>query len=166
MFTYLAVYRTAYRLLGRSVVAKSFRPTPTLRLGNVIVSTLLRRGFKLGGMALLTVPGRKSGLPRSTPIFLVERDGGRWLASPYGEVNWVRNLRAAGRATLTRGGRSEAIAAVELSPDEAAPILKQALASAPGFIRQYFDVTADSSLEEIAREAPRHPLFRISHLPA
>lgn len=147
-------------------MAKSFRITPTLRIGNAVVSALLRRGVNIGGMALLTVPGRKSGLPRTTPIFLLERDGERWLSTPYGEVDWVRNLRAAGCATLTRGGRSEAISAVELSPEEAAPVLKWALAAAPGFIRQYFDISADSSLEAIAREVPRHPTFRVSGLSA
>ncbi len=44
---------------------------------------------------LPTVPGRKSGVPRTTPVALGERDGRRWLVSPYGEVDWVRNLRAA-----------------------------------------------------------------------
>lgn len=141
---------------------KTFHATPALRIGNAVVSFLLQRGVNVGSMALLTVPGRKSGLPRTTPIFLLERDGERWLSTPYGEVNWVRNLRAAGRGTLTRGQRTELITTTELSPTEAAPILKWALASAPAFIRRYFDVTPDSSLEAIAREAPRHPTFRVT----
>jgi hypothetical protein len=33
-------------------------------------------------------------------------------------VNWVRNLRAAGRATVTMKGRTEEVRATELSPAE------------------------------------------------
>ncbi len=143
-------------------MAKDFRATPTFRISNAIVTALLRRGVKLGGNALLTVPGRTTGEPRTTTITLLERDGQRWLGSPFGEVNWVRNLRAAGQATLTRGRRTEAVSAVELSPAEAAPVLKWALASFPSPIRGYYDVTPDSPLEAFEREAPHHPMFRVA----
>ena len=142
-------------------MAKTYRVTPFVRVSNAIVAALLRRGVKIGSNALLTVPGRTSGEPRTTPVTLLERDGEVWLSSPFGEVNWVRNLRAAGRATLTRGGRSEPISAVELTPAEAAPVLKWALASIPSFLRAYFDVTPDSSLDAFEQEAPRHPIFRV-----
>ncbi len=117
--------------------------------------------MKLGSNALLTVPGRASGEPRTTPVTLLERDGERWLQSPFGEVNWVRNLRAAGTATLTRGRHAESISVVELSAAEAAPIFKGFLASFPSLVKGYFDVTPDSPLEEFEREAPRHPMFRV-----
>jgi hypothetical protein len=90
-----------------------------------------------------------------------EQDGQRWLIGAYGEVDWVRNLRAAGEATLTRGRHSEAISVLELSPEEAAPILKQSLAGAPAIIRQYFDVTPESPIEEFVREVPHHPVFLV-----
>ncbi|OLB30653.1 MAG: hypothetical protein AUH05_20465 [Ktedonobacter sp. 13_2_20CM_53_11] len=50
---------------------------------------------------------------------------------------------------------------VELPSEEAAPILKQSLAGAPAFIRQYFDATPTSPLEDFEREAPRHPVFLV-----
>jgi hypothetical protein len=81
--------------------------------------------------------------------------------SPYGQVDWVQNLRAAGTATLARGRRTQQITAIELTPEEAAPILRHALTIAPAFIRSYFDVTATSPLDEIVREAPRHPVFEL-----
>src|SRR5947208_4160563 len=89
-----------------------------VRIGNIMTATLLRAGFKLVGpgncpMYLLTVRGRKSGLPRTTPIAVLEQDGQRYLMTPYGVVDWVRNLRAAGQATLTRGRRTEEIRALE-----------------------------------------------------
>jgi deazaflavin-dependent oxidoreductase (nitroreductase family) len=142
-------------------MTKTYRVTPLGRLSNIFVTILLRIGLKPGKMVLLTVRGRKSGLPRTTPVVISELDGKRWLIGPFGEVNWVRNLRAAGEATLTWGRHSEAITVVELSPEEAAPILKQGLAGAPAFIRQYFDVTPASPIEDFVREAPRHPVFLV-----
>ncbi|HEX5505526.1 MAG TPA: nitroreductase family deazaflavin-dependent oxidoreductase [Thermomicrobiales bacterium] len=142
-------------------MAKTYRVTFTVRLSNALVTALLRAGVPVGQMWLLTVPGRQSGRPRTTPVALGEGDGRRWLIATFGQVNWARNLRAAGGATLARGRRAEAIAVVELSAAEAAPILKRSLAGAPSFIRRYFDVTPASSLAEFAREAPRHPVFEV-----
>jgi deazaflavin-dependent oxidoreductase (nitroreductase family) len=145
-------------------MARTYHVGPAVRISNAVVAALLRRGVKIGGNSLLTVPGRKSGQPRTTPVTILEWNGERWLQSPFGEVNWVRNLRAAGRATLTRGRREEPISVVELSPAEAAQVLKGTLASYPSLIKGYFDVTPESPLEDFEREAPRHPMFRV--LPA
>jgi deazaflavin-dependent oxidoreductase (nitroreductase family) len=142
-------------------MAKTYRVNLAVRLSNAAVGALLRAGVPIGNMTLLTVRGRKSGLPRTTPVYLGERDGRRWLVSTFGEVNWMRNLRAAGEATLTRGRRTEAITVRELSAQEAAPRLKRSLDTAPAFIRSYFDVTPGSPLADFEREAPRHPLFEV-----
>lgn len=97
---------------------------------------------------LLSVRGRKSGKVFTTPVAVVKREGSRWLVAAFGEVSWVRNLRAAGQAQLTRGSRTEAIGVVELEAQEAAPILKQFLTSYQmvPFIPPYFDVTPRSPL--------------------
>lgn len=134
-----------------------------VRVANILTITLARAGFKLVGfgkypMYLLTVRGRKSGQPRTTPIVILERNGKRYLASPYGIVNWVRNLRAAGEATLTRGRRSETVSARELPIGEAALVLREEIRDGNPFAH-YFGVTADSSLEEFERAAASHPLF-------
>ena len=142
-------------------MAKTFRPTLFLRTSNKIVALLLRAGVNMGNMTLLTVRGRKSGQPRTTPVTLIERDGQRWLVAPYGSVNWVRNLQAVGEATLTRGRHTEQISVAELSAQEAAPILKHTLGITPSFLLAYFDVTADSSLADIENEALRHPVFLV-----
>ena len=113
-------------------------------------------------MTLLTVRGRKSGTPRTVPVVMGERGDQRWLVSPFGEVNWARNLRAAGEATVTRGRRAEPISVVELSAAEAAPVLKQLLVGGvPSLIRSFFEVTSASPLEDFEREAPRHPVFLV-----
>lgn len=147
-------------------MAKTYRVNAAVRLSNAIVDRLLRIGVNMGPMALLTVPGRNTGLPRSQPVAIFEQDGGRWLIGTFGNVNWVRNLRAAGRATLTRRGKSEEIVVSELGPEAAAPVIQAALqmaAHSPAkfVVTPYFDVTAESPLDDIVREAPRHPLFEI-----
>jgi deazaflavin-dependent oxidoreductase (nitroreductase family) len=86
---------------------------------NPIAQRLLRLGAMLGPNTLLTVRGRRSGLPRTTPVALVESGGRRWIAGTFGDVQWVRNLRAAGEGTIGRGRRAEAVRAVELDRAEA-----------------------------------------------
>lgn len=140
-------------------MAKTLQAPVGLKPANFVITTLLRAGVKIGHMSLLTVRGRKSGQPRTTPVWLEERNGQRWVISPYGQVNWVRNLRAAGEATITRGRRTERVSAVELPPGEAAPMLKQSLASAPSMVRGYFNVTPDSPIADFEREVPQHPVF-------
>jgi deazaflavin-dependent oxidoreductase (nitroreductase family) len=135
-----------------------------VRLGNLFTTTLLRAGVKLNGfgrpMYLLTIRGRKSGQPRTTPVVVIEQDGDRYLVSPFGIVDWVRNLRAAGEAILTRGRREEKVQATELSSQEAALVLKSALSgNLPSFLTSPLGVTAESSLEEIERAAMSHPVF-------
>jgi hypothetical protein len=93
-------------------------------------------------------------------VTLVEEGTNRWLVAPYGEVSWVRNARAAGQVTLSRGRRSEAVAIVELRPAEAAPILKQYITDVP-ITRPFFDAKPDAPLEAFVAEAHRHPVFHI-----
>jgi deazaflavin-dependent oxidoreductase (nitroreductase family) len=145
------------------MAAPRYRVTPFVRVSNAIVSLLLRLGLRPGSMILLTVRGRTSGLPRTNPVVLVDHDRQRCLVCPFGNVNWVRNLRAAGEAELSYGRHHEHIRVDELGPAEAGRFLKQLLQTQrpPAFITQYFDVTADSSVEEFVADAPRHPVFRI-----
>src|SRR5437660_9382602 len=94
---------------------------------NPIARRLLRLGVPMGPNALLSVRGRKSGLTRTTPVALVEVDGRRFLIGTFGDVNWVRNLRAAGEGVLTVGRRPESVKAVELTHDEAAAFFADVL---------------------------------------
>jgi deazaflavin-dependent oxidoreductase (nitroreductase family) len=130
------------------------------RVVNWMIRALLRVGVSPPHTYLLTVQGRKTGQPYSTPVTLVEEVGQRWVVAPYGEVGWVRNARAAGRITLTRGRRSESVRIVELSAADAAPVLKKYLAQVP-VVRPFFDVTPKSDLRDFAAEASRHPVFQI-----
>jgi deazaflavin-dependent oxidoreductase (nitroreductase family) len=84
---------------------------------NPIARRVLKAGALLGPNALLTVRGRKSGEPRTTPVALVEIDGRRWVIGTFGETNWVRNLRVAGEATVSVGKHHEDVKAAELVGD-------------------------------------------------
>ena len=144
-------------------MAKTYQAPLFARMGNVITTALLRAGFKLVGfgrypMYLLTVRGRKSGQPRTVSMVIIERNGKRYLGAPFGAVAWVRNLRAAGEATLTRGRRAETVRTTELPPSEAALVLREEVKGGNPFSR-YFGVTAESSLEEFEQAAASHPLF-------
>jgi deazaflavin-dependent oxidoreductase (nitroreductase family) len=142
-------------------MAKQFEYSLIFKVGNVFTRSLLALGISMNGSALITVPGRKTGVPHSTPISLVEFEGQRYVQSPFGSVNWVRNLRAAGKATLSWGSRHETVIATELSPEEAAPVIKSMLAHAPKMIQEYFDVTAESSLADVIHDAPNHAVFAV-----
>src|SRR6266540_2404400 len=147
-------------------MAKTDKAPWFVHLGNVLTLTLLRAGVKLVGpfilfgsypMYLLMVRGRKSGQPRTVALAIMERNGKRYVGSPYGIVDWVRNLRAAGEAILTRRRRSETISARELPTGEAALLLQEDTKGGNPFARNY-GVTADSSLEEFERAVVNHPL--------
>jgi len=142
-------------------MARTYQVSVATRIRDAFIMALLRAGVNMGTTSLLTVHGRRSGQPHSVPVVLMVRDGQRWLVAPYGVVQWVRNIRAAGTATLTCGRRSEMIAVTELSAQQAAPVLKQYL-SRVAIVRPYFDVTQDSSLEDFVQEAPHHPVFLVT----
>ena len=144
-------------------MAKTYQAPLFVRVANILTLTLLRAGVKLVGpgnypMYLLTVRGRKSGQPRTVALAVIKRNGKRYVTSPYGIVDWVRNLRAAGEAVLTRGRRSETVNAMTLPTGEATLVLREDVKDGNPFARNY-GVTADSSLEEFERAVVSHPLF-------
>ncbi|MEX0666870.1 MAG: nitroreductase family deazaflavin-dependent oxidoreductase [Acidimicrobiia bacterium] len=99
-----------------------------VRVVDPLARRLLRLGIPMGPNTLLTVRGRRSGQPRTAAVAIVEVDSRRWVIGSYGNVNWVRNLRAAGEGTIRTGRRSEQIVAVELSAEEAAAFFRDVLA--------------------------------------
>jgi deazaflavin-dependent oxidoreductase (nitroreductase family) len=145
-------------------MAKTYRVTRSARLANAMLSRLLGAGLGPSFMRLLTVSGRRSGQPRSTPVVPVVTDHGRWLVAPFGNVGWVRNARAAGQVTLRRGRIAETVQVIEVDAEHAAPVLRDYLALRPSgkYVQAYFDATPQSPLEDLVAEAPRHPAFEIT----
>jgi deazaflavin-dependent oxidoreductase (nitroreductase family) len=93
-----------------------------------LLRTLLAMGVPLGANGLITVRGRTSGLPRTTPVAIIAVSGRRWIWAPWGEVHWVQNLRAAGRATITVRRRKEEVSATELDPTARVEFFRDVLA--------------------------------------
>jgi len=146
-----------------------YRHTWFARLFNRIITRLIRWGVPMGPMALLTVAGRKTGLPRSTPIAVAPHPDGCRLIAPYGAVQWVRNLRAAGTATLTRQGSTRTVAASEVPVDEAGPLLRQSLSETGFMVRRllspYFEATLSGDAAAWEAEAITHPVFILQERP-
>jgi deazaflavin-dependent oxidoreductase (nitroreductase family) len=94
---------------------------------NSIAKPLLAAGVPMGYNGLLTTTGRKSGEPRTAALAIIERNGRRWVWSPWGEVNWVRNLRASGRGTITIRKHTEEVRAVELDPAQRLAFFQEVL---------------------------------------
>jgi deazaflavin-dependent oxidoreductase (nitroreductase family) len=108
----------------QSQAAKPLRVPGFVQAFNGIGRRLVSAGL-LGPNVLLTVRGRKSGAPRSTPVALVEVGDRRWIIGTFGPVDWVLNLRAAREATITRKRRPEDVEAIELSPNEGAAFFRE-----------------------------------------
>jgi deazaflavin-dependent oxidoreductase (nitroreductase family) len=141
-------------------MSKTFEIAIWRRCANWSIARLLRLGVPIGNNYLLTVPGRKSGKLRTTPVTLLDRGGERYLVAPYGEVDWVWNARAAGRVTLSRGRVQEHTDIEELAPEDAAPVLKQYVHEVP-IVRPYFDADKDSDLKLFEADARRKAVFRL-----
>jgi len=139
--------------------ARPFTVGPARRVLDRLMVPLVRRGL-VPHTYLLTTTGRTSGLPRTVPVTLVERDGRRWLVAPYGPVSWVHNARAAGRVHLRRGHVAQECAVREVGPQEAGPVLKAYLAIT-GPPRRWFEADKDAPVEDFVAEAPAHPVFEL-----
>jgi deazaflavin-dependent oxidoreductase (nitroreductase family) len=148
-----------------------------LRLVNPVFSRYLAVGLPGGPNALLTVRGRSSGKLYRAPVAMMEFQDRRFVQAAFGEVGWVRNLRAAGQARITKGRRSAAVDAVELAPETAGAIMREALAPCkrsrllravvgpttrpPVGVLHYFGVRVDDTLDEYVARARPYPLFEL-----
>lgn len=122
-------------------------PALTRRLANPIA---MRLGVR--GVATLTVTGRRTGEPHKVPVVPVEVGGSRYLVSPYGDSEWVRNLRAAGKGELRRNGQTEVFQAVEVPAFERASIIARYRQVAGRTVGPYFTKLP---------KAEDHPVFRL-----
>ena len=101
-----------------SHVGTAARVPRSVSIFSPILKGLLRLGVPLGFNRLVTIRGRTSGLPRTAAIAVIQVAGRRWVWAPWGEVHWVRNLRAAGTATIHERGHDLEVTATELDPSE------------------------------------------------
>lgn len=129
------------------------------RLGDALAAAMIRLDLPPRSSHLLTVRGRRSGRPLTTPVSVVIDGDQRWLVSMYGETNWVKNARAAGRVTLTRGRRSREYVVAEVPAGQRVPVLRSYLKIEPMGRRQLL-LTLDAAEEELRRAAEQIPVLR------
>jgi deazaflavin-dependent oxidoreductase (nitroreductase family) len=140
--------------IGNAASVPSKPPRWVFSLFNPIARALLAVGVPLGLNGLITICGRKSGLPRTTPVAIIAVAGRRWVWYPWGDSQWVRNLRTAGRATITVRRRKEEVSATELDQAERIAFFRDTLGplarSMPGgvwFIRTVDGVDLNRPVE-------------------
>jgi deazaflavin-dependent oxidoreductase (nitroreductase family) len=143
----------------------NLKPPWWLKPMNKVFMFMMRLGLPVSGKVgpvVLTVPGRKSGAPRSTPITPMYVDGKRYVVAGFPGADWERNARAADTATLTSGRKSESVRMVELSADDARPLLRQFPTLVPtgvSFMKRSKLVT-EGTPEEFESLAGRCAVFR------
>jgi deazaflavin-dependent oxidoreductase (nitroreductase family) len=119
---------------------------------------------------VLSVPGRKSGKLRTTPVSLMVLDGKRYVIGGLPNADWVENARAAGWGILAYGRKSERVALVELPVEERAPVLREFPRLVPRgvqFFQRLYDLPKDPAMlpEAFEQLAPTCPVFRIEAAP-
>jgi deazaflavin-dependent oxidoreductase (nitroreductase family) len=141
-----------------------------VRLPGPIVRRLLGAGFPMGPNVVLTVRGRTSGQPRSAPVAMVGAGGRRWIVGTFGrDPHWVKNLRAAGEADISFGGRTEHVEAIELSRDEAEQFFRDTLGRCISelrlhwrvFTRIFLRIAAPVTLKDPEAAALTRPVFEL-----
>jgi deazaflavin-dependent oxidoreductase (nitroreductase family) len=135
-----------------------------VRASNPLSRRLLRLGMPSGPNVLLTIRGRTSGLPRTAPVAVVELDGRRWIIGAYGDVQWVRNLRAASEAEIRVRGRTEPVTARELDLAEATDfyvrILPSYVSRLPWFGRLFARILFAAAAPEVRSDPERAAITR------
>ncbi len=110
--------------------------------------------FGISGAVTLAVAGRRSGHEQAIPVIPVEYGGVRYLVSPRGEAEWVRNLRASGgQGALRSAGKSERFHASEIPAAER-----------PLILTAYQEVAGRAVAGNFAAlpEPQDHPIFRLA----
>ena len=143
-------------------MAKRLEVGALRRLGNAVVKRAILLGVAGRSDFVLLTRGRSTGREHATPVRTIV-EGGRWLVSPYGVTDWVRNVRASGEARLRRRGHDVVYRAAEAEPAEGAPILRRYAREVP-VVRSYLEPSHDDPAEAWEREVATHPVFRLEPL--
>ena len=143
------------------------QPPGWLKPMNKVMMALQKLGVVTGPVRVVTVVGRKSGRPRSTPAtpFTMPGDasGAVYVAGGYPKADWVLNARAAGEGVVTKGRSSQRVAFVELGADEARPVLRAFPSEVPGGVGFYkrAGLVNEGTPDEFEALAGRCAVFRL-----
>ncbi|MFC3776264.1 nitroreductase family deazaflavin-dependent oxidoreductase [Mycolicibacterium holsaticum] len=134
-----------------------------LKYVNKVMIGLQKLGVGFGGKGpvVLSVPGRKTGKPRSTPVTPMTVDGKRYIVGGVPGADWAANVRAAGEATLHQGRTSQRVRVVEMPVEQARPLLREFPVKVPtgvDFMKTIGLVTGPNP-DEFENLAGRCPVF-------
>ena len=138
------------------------RPPRYLKRMNKVMIAVQKLGIPTGPAMVLTVSGRKSGKPRSTPMTPFRFDGGLYVVAGYPGAAWAANARAAGTGTLSRGRRSRTVSIVELTAEQARPVLRAFPVEVPIGVKfaKSSGMVVDGTSDEFEALAGRLAVFR------
>lgn len=146
----------------------TLRPPRYLKPMNRLMKAVQKLGIPTGPAMVLTVPGRRSGQPRSTPMTPFDYRGSLYVVAGYPGADWAANARAAGTGTLARGRRRRQVRIVELTADDARPVLREFPAKVPvgvAFAKRS-GLVRDGSPDEFEALAGRLAVFRFDPVEA
>ena len=133
------------------------RPMSALIIG------LQRLGISFFSFHVLTVRGRRSGLMRSTVVSPFVVDGRPYVLS-FGQLEWVRNARAAGSGLLWRGRRQQKVVLTEVKPPDGTAIVGEFPRQIPGGVQIFVRlglVEAPGGPDQFRAAAEHLVLFRL-----
>ena len=136
-----------------------------LKFANRLIIALNRLGVGFGTWYILSIPGRRTGKMRSTPVSVLHIKGERYVVTGF-ETQWVKNARKDGHGLLARGRKTEQVILVELPVEERGPVLREFPAQIPHgvqFFEKLLGIPGDP--DAMAAAAPRCPVFRIERTP-
>ena len=137
------------------------RPGRVARVINPWTAAVHSLGIAPNYLVTLDVVGRRSGRVFSLPLVMVVVENERYLVSMLGDnVDWVRNVRAAGGNVVLRHGDREEVHLEEIPADRRAPVLKAYLKRAPG-ARPHLPIHKDAPLSEFEQVSSQFPVFRV-----
>jgi len=131
-----------------------------------VIIGLQRLGIAFFSFHVISIPGRRSGQMRTTVVSPFTVDGRRYLLS-FGQLDWVRNARAARRAIISRARKQATVALIEIQPPESRAIVRefprQIPAGAQFFVRMGL-VAKPAGPDEFESAAGQLALFRIDEV--
>jgi deazaflavin-dependent oxidoreductase (nitroreductase family) len=144
------------------------KPPGWLKPMNKFMIAMQKLGVPTGPPMVLTVPGRKTGRPRATPMTPFTLDGQLYVVAGFPGADWVSNARAAGVGTLGKGRKARRVKIVELNADQARPVLRVYPSEVPvgvGFLKRS-GLVRNGTPDEVEALAGRIAVFRFDPVPA
>lgn len=99
-------------------------PPRWLRFFNKVNIGLQRLGLPVGPTQVLTLRGRTSDQPRTTPVTPFTVEAQRYVIGGFAKGDWVANARANGDGVLRHGRRTENVRLVELPESERGRVMR------------------------------------------